>query len=86
MEVNMLYHQYMKPNSEYYEKMSAIEEAYEVNEIPDTYAVISDIDSVWKHYHVKGLTQPEQGWKIHVTATLEDSQGVLEKVARLCIR
>lgn len=39
MEGNMFYHQYMKPNSEYYEKMSAIEKAYEVNEIPDTYAV-----------------------------------------------
>ncbi|BFH68402.1 hypothetical protein J27TS7_48690 [Paenibacillus dendritiformis] len=85
MEGNMLYHQYLKPNSEYYEKMSATVKAYEVNEIPDTYAVISDNDSVWKHYHVKGLTLPEQGWKIHVTATLEDSQGVLEKVSRLCI-
>ncbi|WCR28752.1 class III lanthionine synthetase LanKC [Paenibacillus thiaminolyticus] len=85
MEGNMLYHQYMKPDSEYYEKMSAIEEAYEVNEIPDTYDVISDSDSVWKHYHFKGLTLPEQGWKIHVTATFEDSQSVLEKVARLCI-
>src|SRR5699024_5363266 len=41
--------------------------------------------SVWKHYQVKGLILPEQGWKIHITATLEDSQSVLDKVAQICI-
>lgn len=85
MKDNMLYHQYMKPNSEYYGEIRVTGEAYELNEVPDTYAVISESDSVWKHYQVKGLTLPEQGWKIHVTATLDDSQRVLEKVARLCI-
>ncbi|MBG9456852.1 hypothetical protein ABE61_23430 [Lysinibacillus sphaericus] len=87
MEGNMLYHQYLKPKSEYYGKIEAKENdnTYELNKIPDTYVVISDSDSVWKHYHVKGQILPEQGWKIHVTSSLEDSQGVLDKVARLCI-
>lgn len=87
MEGNMLYHRYLKPKSEYYEKIEMREKdnAYELNEIPDTYAVILDNDSVWKHYHVKGSILPEQGWKIHVTSSLEDSKGVLDKVARLCI-
>lgn len=87
MEGIMLYHKYLKPNSEYYGKTKVREKGntYELNEIPDTYAVISDSESVWKHFHVKGLILPEQGWKIHVTSSLEDSQSVLDKVARLCI-
>ncbi|MFC9541407.1 class III lanthionine synthetase LanKC [Lysinibacillus sp. NPDC056959] len=87
MEGNMLYHQYLKPKSEYYGKIEAKENGntYELNEIPDSYVVISESDSVWKHYHVKGQILPEQGWKIHVTSSLVDSQSVLDKVARLCI-
>src|SRR5699024_8924281 len=87
MEGNMLYHQYLKPNSEYYGKLEMIKKnsKYNVSKIPDTYAVISERDSVWKHYQVKVLILSEQGWKIHITATLEDSQSVLDKVAQLCI-
>ncbi|KXZ21037.1 class III lanthionine synthetase LanKC [Bacillus nakamurai] len=85
MEGNMLYHQYLKPKSEYFGKQKMKANTYEVNEIPDTYAVISESNSVWKHYHVKGVSLPEQGWKIHVTSLLEDSQSVLDKVAQLCI-
>ncbi|MEK4360177.1 class III lanthionine synthetase LanKC [Paenibacillus sp. FSL M7-1455] len=87
MEGNMLYHQYLKPKSEYYGKSKMGEEgdSYELNEIPDTYSVISESDSVWKQYHVKGSILPEQGWKIHVTSLLEDSQSVLDKVGRFCI-
>ncbi|MFT0802791.1 class III lanthionine synthetase LanKC [Bacillus swezeyi] len=85
MEGNILYHQYLKPKSEYFGKPKMIANTYKVNEIPNTYTVISESDSVWKHYHVKGSSFPEQGWKIHVTSTLEDSQNVLDKVARLCI-
>ncbi|WP_249685889.1 hypothetical protein, partial [Bacillus velezensis] len=58
---------------------------YELNDIPDTYDVILNNDSVWKHYHLKGSILPEQGWKIHVTSSLEDSKNVLDKVARLCL-
>nr|8SAP_A Chain A, Class III lanthionine synthetase LanKC [Bacillus thuringiensis serovar andalousiensis]8SAP_B Chain B, Class III lanthionine synthetase LanKC [Bacillus thuringiensis serovar andalousiensis] len=87
MEGNMLYHRYLKPNSEYYKKIEVRgkDNIYELNDIPDTYAVFLDNESVWKHYHVKGSTLPEQGWKIHVTSSLEDSKDVLDKVARLCI-
>lgn len=87
MEGNMFYHHYMKRDSEYFVKEEAIEKAntYELNEVLDTYDVISESDSVWKHYQVKGLILPVQGWKIHVTATLKESQSVLEKVVRLCI-
>lgn len=87
MEGNMLYYQYLKPNSEYYGKpdKNGRTHVYELNEIPDTYAVISAGESVWKYYHVKDLILPDQGWKIHVTSSLEDSQNLLERVARLCI-
>jgi len=87
MEGVMLYFKYLKPNSEYYGEMEIKnkEDAYELNDIPGIYSVISDGDSVWRHYHVKDAILPEQGWKIHVTSLLEDSKIVLEKVARLCI-
>lgn len=87
MEGVMLYFKYLKPNSEYYGEMEIKhkENAYELGDIPDIYSVISDSGSVWKHYHVKDVILPEQGWKIHVTSSLEDSKSVLKKVARLCI-
>lgn len=87
MEGNMLYHQYLKPKSEYYGKLksSGDTNTYELNDIPDIYAVVSESESVWKHYHVKGSRLPDQGWKIHVTALYEESQSILEKVSRLCI-
>jgi serine/threonine protein kinase len=87
MNGNMLYLQYMKPGSEYFSKMKVIERdtEYELKGVPDTYTIISEEDSVWKHYQVKGLILPEQGWKIHVTATLEESQSLLERVAHICI-
>ncbi|MGE7624845.1 hypothetical protein ACQKMD_17895 [Viridibacillus sp. NPDC096237] len=86
MEGNMLYRKYLKANSGYYGKTEVRDKGntYELNDIPNTYTVISDSDSVWKHYHVKGLILPDQGWKIHVTSSLEDSKSVLDKVARLC--
>ncbi|GIO25324.1 class III lanthionine synthetase LanKC [Oceanobacillus sp. J11TS1] len=87
MEGNMLYHQYLKPNSEYYGKPDRVEKinTYKVYNIPDTYAIISEKESIWKYYHVKGISLPEQGWKIHLTSLLEDAQSVLEKVAQLCM-
>ncbi|KLU56074.1 hypothetical protein EL84_29380 [Paenibacillus sp. VT-400] len=87
MEGNMLYHQYLKPNSEYYGKLKSRGDTntYELNDIPELYAVISETNSVWKHYHVKGSRLPDQGWKIHVTALIEESQSILDKVSRLCI-
>lgn len=85
MEGNMLYHQYLKANSEYFGKQEMTLNTYEVNDIPDTYTVISDSNSVWKYYHVKGVSLPEQGWKIHLTSLLEDAQSVLDRVARFCM-
>ncbi|WP_270170545.1 class III lanthionine synthetase LanKC [Paenibacillus sp. SYP-B4298] len=87
MEGNMLYQRYFKPGSEYYEKMERIEKTnkYHLDEVPDTYTIISASESVWEHYHVKDAYLPEQGWKIHITSTFEDSQHVLDKVGRYCI-
>ena len=87
MEGNMLYHQYLKPKSEHFGKYVATDEAnlYQIDKIPDTYSVFSQNESVWKYYHVEGASLPDQGWKIHVTSTLEDSPEVLDKVAQLCI-
>lgn len=88
MEGNMLYNLYLKPNSKYYGKSESSEEEthlYELRELPDTYAVISERDSVWKHYHVKSSHLPDQGWKIHVTALFGEAQNLLEKVSKVCI-
>ncbi|MCP6683806.1 class III lanthionine synthetase LanKC [Bacillus nakamurai] len=85
MEGNMLYHQYLKANSEYFGKQEMTMNPYEVNNIPDTYTVISDSNSVWKYYHAKDVSLPEQGWKIHLTSSFEDSQSVLDRVARFCM-
>ncbi|WLR42604.1 class III lanthionine synthetase LanKC [Bacillus carboniphilus] len=87
MEEHLLYHQYMKPNSEFFGKSNVTKKdnSYELKELPTNYEVISENNSDWIYYHPKDSVLPEQGWKIHVTSSFEDAQAILNKVGHLCI-
>ncbi|MBV8368535.1 MAG: class III lanthionine synthetase LanKC [Candidatus Eremiobacteraeota bacterium] len=39
----------------------------------------------WFHVHPKGRTLPTQGWKIHVSATVSNSESILRRVAPVLI-
>lgn len=87
MEGNMLYHQYLRPRTEHYSKSPMVDKdrTYEVNNVSPDYQVIAEEGSVWTYYHVQDAVLPDQGWKIHLTATLEESQELLDKVSEFCI-
>lgn len=38
----------------------------------------------WVHWHPNGLRLPEQGWKIHISATISNADGILEEVSQYC--
>jgi len=42
-------------------------------------------DGVWYHVHPERFDLPVQGWKIHVSATPENSQAILSKVASIAL-
>jgi serine/threonine protein kinase len=42
-------------------------------------------DGFWVHVHPKEFPLPVQGWKIHVSATLENGKSILERVARIVL-
>lgn len=40
---------------------------------------------VWRHLQPPAVVLPEQGWKIHVSATMDSAERVLEKVWTYCV-
>jgi serine/threonine protein kinase len=42
-------------------------------------------DGFWFHVHPKGRTLPAQGWKIHVSATVSNSESILRQAAPILI-
>ncbi|RQW22648.1 hypothetical protein EH196_02215 [Bacillus sp. C1-1] len=87
LEGNFLYHQYLKVDSEHYGKIQKGEggELTVTNENKGMYSVHSDEASVWTHYQIDGVHLPTQGWKIHITASKNDAQTVLNDVAMVCM-
>jgi hypothetical protein len=41
-------------------------------------------DSVWVYVHPTGVTLPEQGWKIHVSGSLDDAAEIIDIVLGYC--
>ena len=57
----------------------------EWQELCERYLPLSTSDSLWRHYHVAYPDDPEQGWKLHITATVLNACRVLSKVAPFLI-
>lgn len=49
-------------------------------------AWVRDADPTWSFWNPPGVTLPEQGWKIHVSATLESADEALQAVSLYCYR
>lgn len=85
---NMLYNNYLKPGSDYFEKISdtSVDHNYELSYNEKRYELIKQSDSVWTYYHNLNNQLPAQGWKIHVTATYDESDDLLKKVGTYCFQ
>lgn len=85
MEKNFLYFDYLKPGTLYYEKMGQgkNQNEYSVNSLTEDWKV--DTFDCWKLYTNIESVMPEQGWKIHISATLDNAQEILTKVSRILL-
>ncbi|WP_369900789.1 class III lanthionine synthetase LanKC [Bacillus manliponensis] len=87
MNNNQLYFKYLKPGSRYYEKPDAVHKGvvYEVTGLPESCSIFTDESSPWKFYNFKDQKIKDQGWKIHVSATLENAQEILGDISKILI-
>ena len=54
-------------------------------ELCDRYLPVAPADSVWRFSRVRGAQDLEQGWKLHLSATVLNAATVLERVAPLLL-
>ncbi|WP_106769122.1 class III lanthionine synthetase LanKC [Paenibacillus faecalis] len=87
MDKNQLYLKYLTKDSDYYEKLADRKNSvpYIVNDVPDHCFIRTEENSPWKFYNFKNKRIKDQGWKIHVSATIDNSQAILEAVSRILI-
>ena len=79
------YMKYTSDNSMYYEKQpTSIDDEYTVDGINDKWKVVKE-DAVWTYYYIPYILQPIQGWKIHISTTLDEAQSILERISKTLI-
>ncbi|PTJ88192.1 class III lanthionine synthetase LanKC, partial [Staphylococcus simulans] len=57
---------------------------YELENVPNNFIMNTSSESVWTFYYTKDEKIPLQGWKIHISASLKDSELILKNVADIC--
>lgn len=58
---------------------------YKVPNLPDCCVTSNEENSPWVFYTFKGKKIKDQGWKIHVSATLDNAHEILEDVSKVLI-
>lgn len=81
--MDMRYIRYLVPGEKYYrqskEKMKASE--FKTSKLPSDWEKQIDTYGHWLYCFKKNSVLPIQGWKIHITSTVEDAQETLDIVA-----
>ncbi|WHY25305.1 class III lanthionine synthetase LanKC [Bacillus velezensis] len=88
MDKKLVYFQHMSENSKYYIEKSpnAETDPYEVHNMPNYYTVSTEYKSPWKFYNNPNHTLKEQGWKIHISATMNNAQDILKVVSQIIFK
>ncbi|NRR23037.1 class III lanthionine synthetase LanKC [Brevibacillus sp. MS2.2] len=87
MKANMVYYDYLNENSKYFtpNKSSVTEREFNVTNLSDDCVVSKEENSVWKMYMFKEQSLQAQGWKIHISATLDNAEQILQKVSNILV-
>lgn len=82
---NFLYFNYLNEETNYYEKKSHKKniKEYFVKELPHDWSIITDDNSSWKFYVPLNKNLLDQGWKIHISANLDNAQEILNVVSNI---
>ncbi|GAA0133983.1 class III lanthionine synthetase LanKC [Paenibacillus sp. YSY-4.3] len=87
MDKNHLYFKYVNNHSKYFEKLQAGNNiaAYTVNHLSKDCFIRTEENSPWKIYSFANKKIKDQGWKIHVSATMENAQEILADISQVLI-
>ncbi|MEK3906711.1 class III lanthionine synthetase LanKC [Oceanobacillus sp. FSL W7-1309] len=87
MDKNLAYYDYLNEDSNYFvpNNLTPSSEKYLVMNLPDDCIISNDEKSVWKVYNFKEGILIEQGWKIHISATINNAKQILSKVSDLLV-
>lgn len=87
MNNNFLYFNYMNPNSKYYERIAIQqnEKPYVISQPGDCEYNVSE-GEVWRYYSFPDKDIQEQGWKIHIGATMNNAQQILITVSEILLK
>ncbi|MCY8981448.1 class III lanthionine synthetase LanKC [Bacillus halotolerans] len=88
MDKKLVYFQHMSENSKYYIEKSpnAETDPYEVHNMPNYYTVSTEYKSPWKFYNNPNHILKEQGWKIHISATMNNAKDILKVVSQIIFK
>jgi hypothetical protein len=86
--VEAIYHRFARVDTHFYDDPARAHvpdaERYAPPPDLDWHDWTDHTDGIWRGWYPPGVPLPEQGWKIHASATLDVAQEVLEHVARHC--
>ncbi|MFV0560047.1 MAG: class III lanthionine synthetase LanKC, partial [Enterococcus sp.] len=84
--MDLQYERYLEPQCKFYKKITKkkSEEDFSLSYIPEYWERIENKSSYWT-YCVNTIPLPVQGWKIHISSTLEQAQITLDIVSSLLI-
>jgi hypothetical protein len=75
---------FLVADQDYYEPWDIIDPGrrYHVSPMPDGWT--RKDSGAWTHWGPDGLVLPDQGWKVHVSSSLDNAQSVLPVVSLVC--
>ena len=87
MNGNIVYYDYLNEESKYFTPNKSTVDVREFNviDLPIDCVVSREGNSVWKVYNFKDAPLKNQGWKIHISTTLEDAKQVLKIVSSILL-
>ncbi|WP_244996305.1 class III lanthionine synthetase LanKC [Paenibacillus woosongensis] len=87
MDKNHLYFKYVNNDSKYFEKLQAGNKTAEftINHLSEDCLIRTEENSPWKIYSFANKKIKDQGWKIHVSATMENAQQILADISQVLI-
>ncbi|MGE6415977.1 class III lanthionine synthetase LanKC [Planococcus kocurii] len=84
--MNILYANYLDAESKYYREQTESKEASKLNAPKSTNGWFIKETQDWHYFWHNSIKIPEQGWKIHISAVINEAQSTLDKVAPFLIK
>ncbi|AMX00148.1 class III lanthionine synthetase LanKC [Rummeliibacillus stabekisii] len=90
MDQNYKYFNYLMDGTRYFSKYNPknrkdVKDFRVTTILPQNCFIVTEDESPWKFYSFKDHEIKEQGWKIHISATMNNAQEILEDVSRILI-